>query len=80
MHFDDKAESFTERAKLISKLIDENVLLMEENEKLKKDAKEAVNTTWRFINAYENKNDVPVKLALRTAKYHLKQIDYIFED
>lgn len=53
-------------------------LLEYENEKLKKDTKEAVNTTWRFIGAYKKENDVPIKLALKSAEYHLKQIDYIF--
>lgn len=47
--------------------------------KVKKDAREAVNTAWRFINAYEKKNAVPIEGALKSAKYHLKEIDYIFQ-
>ncbi len=53
--------------------------LEKEKEKLKKDAKEAVNTTWRFIGAFKRENSVPVSLALKSAEYHLRQIDYIFE-
>lgn len=44
------------------------------------DAKEAVNTTWRFIGAFKGENDVPIEQALEIAEYHLKQIDYIFEE
>lgn len=50
------------------------------HEKVKEDCREAINTTWRFIDAYEKNNQVPVGLALGSAKYHLKQADYIFED
>ena len=51
-----------------------------ELEKVKEDAREAVNTSWRFINAYEKKNDVPIYGALKSAKFHLKNVDYIFSE
>ncbi len=54
--------------------------LKKENEKLRENAKNAVNTTWRFINSYEKNNGVSTVLALKSAKYHLRKIDYIFEE
>jgi hypothetical protein len=51
-----------------------------ELEKVKEDCREAINTTWRFIGAYKKENYVPIKGALKSAEYHLKQADYIFEE
>jgi len=42
--------------------------------------REAINTTWRFIGVYEGKIDIPIKLALKSAKFHLTNADHIFED
>ena len=44
------------------------------------DAKEAINTTWRFIGAYKKENHVPIEGALKSAEYHLKEADYLFDD
>ncbi len=54
--------------------------LKSEIKKIKEDCREAINTTWRFINAYEKKNDCPIKGALKSAKFHLEQANYIFDE
>lgn len=51
-----------------------------ELEKVKKDSREAVSTTWRFIGAYKKENAVPIKGALKSAEYHLRKVDYIFDE
>ena len=52
----------------------------EKIEKLKKDAKEVLSTVWRFIGAFKKENSVPIRLALRSAEYHLKKLDYVFDE
>lgn len=52
-------------------------------EKLQADlalAREAINTTWRFIGAYKNENKVPLRQALQSAEYHLEKADLIFNE
>lgn len=49
-------------------------------DKTREDVREAVNTTWRFIGAYKKENKVPINLALESAEFHLKNVDYIFSD
>lgn len=49
--------------------------------KIKEDAREAVNTSWRVINAIpQNKQtkDWPFAGFVKSAKFHLSKIDYIF--
>lgn len=42
---------------------------------LKEDAEEVVNTSMRFLNAYKGLNNVPIKLALKSAEFHLRQLE-----
>jgi len=53
--------------------------MLKDTKKIKKDAKSVVSTTWRFIGAYKEENEVPIKPALQQLEYHLKKIDYIFD-
>ena len=58
----------------------DNDKLKEENEKLKQDAREVCSTTWRFIGAYKKENGCDIGLALKSAEFHLEQLDYVFND
>lgn len=48
-------------------------------EKLKEDAREVCSTTWRFIGAYKKENGCNIGLVLKSAEFHLRQLDYVFD-
>ena len=72
----DMGEDVARVPEIIKKIEDLN----KEIKTLKRDAREAVSTTWRFIGAYKKENSVPIKNALKSAEFHLSNIDYIFKD
>ena len=55
-------------------------MLQGELDDLKKETKEIISTTWRFIGAYRKENAVPISMALRSCEYHLRQLDHLFEE
>jgi len=55
--------------------------LYEDYKKLKEDAREAVNTSWRVLNNLPRIKEFleyPLAGFVKSAKFHLEQIDYIF--
>ena len=64
---------------LVPLLMDRLEQVEEELNKVKKDGREAINTTWRFIGAYKKENAVSLDGALKSAEYHLRKADYIFD-
>lgn len=53
---------------------------IKEANQVREDAKEVISTTWRALNALPVYKEWPLAGFIKSAKYHLKKADYLFND